>query len=313
MTTRNLATPAAAAPAQTAFVPTPRRARLSWLRQTPVLIWACLAVLCAFVFCAAFADALAPHDPTTQDLRARLRPPLGFGGTADYPLGTDPLGRDVLSRLLFGARVSLAVGVAGMLIGLVIGGLLGLLSGFVRGPLDEGLMFFVDVKLAVPFLVIALTAVAVLGREIPIIILLAGVSGLAGYMRVARGIALGTREQQYILAARAVGAGRTRLLLRHILPNAVAPMVVLATFNLTEVIFLESSLSFLGVGVKPPTPSWGSMLSQGRDYLHTAWWIAVFPGIAIVLITMSISLSGDWLRDTLDPALRGARGAKSSE
>jgi peptide/nickel transport system permease protein len=289
---------------------TPLPRRRGWtdrLRAAPLSIKLCLAVLALFVLCAAAADLIAPHDPTAQQLRARLRPPVWAGGTAEYPLGTDALGRDVLSRLIVGARVSIAIGVAGMLIGLVLGTASGLLSGFLRGPVDEATMFLVDCFLAIPFLVIMLTGVAVLGRSLAVLILLAGISGWATYTRVARGIALSAREQPYILAARALGAGPGRLLLRHVLPNALAPLMVLATSNLTEVILLESSLSFLGVGIKPPTPSWGAMLGDGRNYLNTAWWVAVFPGIAIVLVTMAISLVGDWLRDETDPRLRGNR------
>lgn len=288
------------------------RRRWAWVGGTSPVIWACLAVLLLFVLGGLFANVLAPHDPTTQDLRARLQPPIGFGGTRAHLLGTDPLGRDVLSRLIYGARISLAISGAGMLIGLVLGTLCGLVSGFARGWIDDVMMFLVDVKLAVPFLVIMLAGVALLGRSLPILILLAGLSGWASYTRLSRGMALKAREQPYVLAARALGAGNVRLLLRHIVPNIQAPMVVLATLNLTEVIFLESSLSFLGVGVKPPTPSWGSMLSDGRDYLHLAWWVAVFPGAAIVLITMAMSLTGDWLRDVLDPTLRGVHGRSGS-
>jgi peptide/nickel transport system permease protein len=242
------------------------RRRLVWLRRTSPLIWLCWLTLAVFISCGVFADVLAPHDPATQELRARLRPPLGFGGTSEYPLGTDPLGRDLLSRLIFGARVSLAIGFAGMLAG-----------------------------------------VSLLGRSVPVLVLLAGFSGWGAYTRLARGMTLKTREQQYLLSARALGAGNGRVLLRHVLPNIAAPLVVMATLNLTEVIFLESSLSFLGVGVKPPTASWGSMVSDGRDYLHSAWWVGVLPGLAIMLVTMGISLTGDWLRDVLDPTLRCER------
>lgn len=270
------------------------------------LIAHCLLVLLLFALCAIFAGPLAPHDPTAQDLRARLRPPLGVaGGARAYPLGTDPLGRDILSRLLYGARVSLAIGFAGALIGLAIGTLCGLLSGFLRGLIDEAIMFLVDVFLALPFLVLALTAIAVFGNGLTVLILLAGFSGWAGYTRLARGQVLGVRERQYVLAARALGASPPRLLLRHILPNIVAPLIVLATFELTSVILLEASLSFLGLGIRPPTPSWGSMLGEGRTYLHTAWWIGVFPGLALMALTTAISLLGDWLRDALDPTLRG--------
>lgn len=269
-------------------------------------IAACLLVLLLAVLCAIFAGLIAPHDPIAQNLRARLRPPLGVAGsTAAHPLGTDPLGRDILSRLLYGARVSLAIGFAGALIGLVLGTLCGLLSGFLRGPVDEAIMFLVDVFLALPFLVLALTAIAIFGNGLIVLIVLAGFSGWAGYTRLARGQALGIRERQYVLAARALGASSPRLLLRHILPNIAAPLIVLATFELTSVILLEASLSFLGLGIRPPTPSWGSMLGEGRTYLHTAWWIGVFPGLALMALTVAISLLGDWLRDILDPTLRG--------
>lgn len=292
----------------------PARSRWTPLRQAPLSIKVCLVLLALFIVCALFANVIAPYDPATQDLRARLQPPAGLAGTTQHLLGTDALGRDVLSRLIFGARASLAIGFLGMLIGLVLGTLSGLLSGFIRGAFDEAMMFLVDIFLAIPFLVVMLTGVAVLGRSLAVLILLAGISGWATYTRVSRGMALSAREQQYILAARAVGAGQGRLLLRHVLPNALAPLVVLATFNLTEVILLESSLSFLGVGVKPPTASWGSMLGDGRNYLNTAWWMAVFPGVAIVLVTMTISLTGDWLRDVFDPSLRGSsRSRRASE
>jgi peptide/nickel transport system permease protein len=284
-----------------------RPSRWAWVRQVSPLIWLCMGVLAAFVACGVFAEWLAPHDPTAQSLRARLRPPLGFGGTAEYPLGTDALGRDVLSRVIFGARVSLAIGATGALIGLVLGTSCGLIAGFARGWVDDAVMFLVDVKLALPYLVIMLTLVSLLGRSMTVLVLVAGFSGWGSYTRMARGMALRAREEQYVLAARSLGAGGARLVFRHVLPNAVAPLVVLATLNLTEVIFLESSLSFLGAGVRPPTPSWGSMLSEGRDYLHTAWWAGVLPGVAIVLVTMSISLTGDWVRDRLDPTLRGQR------
>lgn len=287
------------------FAHVPARRRLSI--GMPPLIVACFAVLALFVVCALFADLIAPHDPNAQDLRARLNPPLGFAGsTPAHPLGTDALGRDLLSRLIYGARVSLAIGFAGTLIGLVVGSLSGLLSGFVRGVVDEVAMFLVDAYIALPFLVIALTAIAVLGSDLPVLILIAGFSGWAGYTRLARGQVLSVRERQYVLAAQALGVPPHQVLLRHILPNVAAPLIVLATFDMTAIILLESSLSFLGLGIQPPTPAWGSMLGEGRDYLHTAWWIGVFPGLAIMALTMAISLIGDWLRDLFDPTLRGA-------
>lgn len=263
-------------------------------------------MVAVIVFCAIFAGWLAPHDPVANNLRARLSPPAGFpDADPTYLLGTDALGRDVLSRLIFGARVSLAIGFVGTLIGLIAGGLSGLLAGFVGGLLDETLMFLVDTVIALPFLVIALTIIAVFGSNLGVLVILAGFSGWAGYTRLARGQVLSVSNQQFVLAARAIGAPPARVMLRHILPNIGAPMIVLSTLGMTSIILLESSLSFLGLGIQPPTPAWGAMLGDGRDYLHTAWWIGVLPGIAIMVLTMSISLIGDWLRDVLDPALRG--------
>ena len=219
-------------------------------------------------------------------------------------LGTDQLGRDVLSRIIFGARVSLAIATLGTLIGAIIGSGCGLLSGYVRGRVDEFIMLLTDAYIALPFLIIALTIVAIFGTSIKILILLAAFAGWASYTRVMRGLALNTREEQYVLAARAIGARPSRLLIRHILPNVFAPLIVLTTFELTAIILLEASLSFLGFGIQPPTPAWGIMVSEGREYLNTAWWVGVFPGVSIMLVAMAVSLSGDWLRDVLDPRLR---------
>lgn len=280
-----------------------RRTRRRGRQSLTVIL--CFVILGLFVLSALFADWLAPHDPVQMDLRARLSPPLGWtGSVADYPLGTDPLGRDMLSRLIYGARVSLAIGFIGALIGLVAGTISGLLAGFLGGFVEEGFMFLVDAYIALPFLVIALTVIAIFGSSLTVLVLVAGFSGWASYTRLARGQVLSTREQQYVLAARAIGAPPHRIMLRHILPNIAAPMIVLATFDMTSIILLESSLSFLGLGIQPPTPAWGAMLGEGRDYLSTAWWVGVLPGVAIVLLTTAISLLGDWLRDLLDPTLR---------
>jgi peptide/nickel transport system permease protein len=275
------------------------------VRTISPLVWGCLGIIVVFVVCGVFAGVIAPHDPAANDLRARLQPPaFSNGGSMDHLLGTDQLGRDLLSRLIFGARVSLAIGVLGMLLGVTIGALCGLVSGFARGIVDEAFMFLVDAWVALPFLIVALTLVALLGSSLTVLILLAALAGWASYTRVTRGLALAAREQQYVVAARSAGAGPIRLLLRHILPNIAAPLIVLATMELTGIILLEASLSFLGFGVQPPTPAWGYMVSEGRQYLHTAWWVGVFPGVAIMLVTIAVSLTGDWLRDVLDPTLR---------
>jgi peptide/nickel transport system permease protein len=276
-----------------------------WLRTLSPLTVTCLTILTAFILCGILADVIAPYDPTANDLRARLQAPaFSEGGTSDHLLGTDQLGRDLLSRIIHGARVSLAIGFLGMLLGALVGVLSGLIAGFVRGLVDETLMLLVDVVIALPFLIIALSIISVFGTSLAILIIVAAFSGWASYTRVARGLVLGAREQPYVLASRALGARPRRLLFRHILPNIVAPLIVLASFQLTSIILLEASLSFLGFGMQPPTASWGQMVSEGREYLNTAWWIGVFPGVALMLITISVSLSGDWLRDVLDPSLR---------
>ena len=282
-----------------------RRSQWWWVRTLSPLTAGCLVILAAFVLCAALAGVIAPHDPVANDLRARLQPPaFREGGSTSHLLGTDQLGRDVLSRVIYGARVSLAIGFLGMLIGAVIGILSGLIAGFVRGLVDEGMMLLVDAVIALPFLIIALSIISVFGTSLAILVVVAAFSGWASYTRVTRGLVLGAREQQYVLASRALGAKPGRIVFKHILPNILAPLIVLATFQLTSIVLLEASLSFLGFGMQPPTPSWGQMVSEGREYLNTAWWIGVFPGIALMFITISVSLSGDWLRDVLDPSLR---------
>lgn len=282
---------------------TPTRSRWWWVRTITPLVWVCLTILAVFVACGLLADVIAPWDPAQNNLRARLQPPFFAGGSTAHPLGTDQLGRDLLSRLIYGARVSLAIGVLGMLLGAAFGALCGLVSGFARGVIDEVIMFLVDAWVALPFLIVALALVAMLGSSLTVLIVLAAMVGWATYTRVTRGLALAAREQQYVVAARAAGAGPVRLL-RHILPNIAAPLIVLATMELTGIILLEASLSFLGFGVQPPTPAWGYMVSEGREYLSTAWWVGVFPGVAIVLVTLAVSMTGDWLRDVLDPTLR---------
>lgn len=281
------------------------RSRWWWVRTISPLIWVCLLVIAAFIASGLFAGVIAPHDPAYNSLRARLQPPAFMdGGSREHLLGTDQLGRDLLSRLIHGARVSLTIGFIGMATGAIVGALCGLVSGFLRGVLDEVMMFLVDAFVALPFLIVALSAIAIFGRSVGILVVLAALAGWANYTRVSRGLALAAREHQYVLAARSTGARPRRVLLRHVMPNITAPLIVLATFELTAIILLEASLSFLGFGVQPPTPAWGSMVSDGREYLHTAWWIGVFPGLAIMVVTISVSLTGDWLRDVLDPTLR---------
>ncbi|MGA7671184.1 MAG: ABC transporter permease [Nitrolancea sp.] len=281
------------------------RSRFDVLREMPILIKLCVMILFLFVLVGGLAPILAPHSPTKQILVARLTPPIGAAtGSWTRPFGTDQLGRDILSRLIYGTRISLSIGLFGMVFGLILGTSIGLISGFVGGIIDDVLMFLVDTQLAIPYIIVALTGLAIFGTNLIVLMLLVGIAGWESYARLARGMVLSARGYPYILSAYSIGASRGRVLLRHILPNIVAPLIVLATFQLTSIILLESSLSFLGIGVQPPTASWGSMVGAGRDYLNTAWWIAVFPGLAIIIVTMAVSLFGDWLRDALDPTLR---------
>lgn len=281
------------------------RSRWRWAGTISPLVWFFLVVLAGFVVAAIFADLIAPYNPTQNNLIGRLQPPAFVnGGSHDHLLGTDQLGRDLLSRIIHGTRVSLAIAFLGTLLGAALGALCGLSSGFLRGRVDEAMMLLVDAYVALPFLIIALSIVAMLGSSMRVLTLLAALAGWASYTRVTRGLTLRAREEQYVLAARAIGVGPLRLILRHILPNVLAPLIVLTTFELTGIILLEASLSFLGFGIQPPTPAWGLMVSEGREYLHSAWWVGVFPGFVIMLVAISVSLTGDWLRDVLDPTLR---------
>jgi peptide/nickel transport system permease protein len=272
----------------------------------PWLIRGCLVVVTVMVVVALAAPVIAPHDPVSQTLTSRLQAPAYHAeGSTEYLLGTDQLGRDVLSRVIYGARVSLGIGLFGMVVGLIIGTTLGIIAGFARGVLDDIVMFLVDVQLALPFIIMALAAIAIFGPSLPVLLAIVGIAGWEVFARVSRGMILSTSRNAYVEAARSLGASRTRIVLKHLLPNITAPLIVLATLNLTTIILLESTLSFLGIGVQPPMASWGRMIADGREYLNTAWWLAIVPGAAIMLITMSINLIGDWLRDALDPTLRG--------
>jgi len=270
----------------------------------PPLIAVSLALALMLLALAVAAPLLAPHDIREQSLLARLQPPALLGGEAEHPLGTDQLGRDLLSRLLFALRTSLGIASLGMLIGLMLGTSLGLVSGLGGGWLDDLIMFFVDTQAAVPFTLLALTAVAIFGTAPAVLVVIIGLAGWETYARVVRGQVLAVRELPYIEASRALGASPQRVALRHVLPNIASPLIVLATMNFSHIVLLESALSFLGLGVQPPHTSLGLMLGEGRDYLASAWWIAALPGAVIVSVTMLISLIGDWLRDVLDPNLR---------
>ena len=257
-------------------------------------------VVFAAVVVAVAAPALAPGDPIKNSLLDRLTPPT-WGG--EHPLGTDTLGRDVASRLLHGARVSLLVGFSAVLLAGASGVVLGLVSGWYRGWLDDVLMRLGDVQLAFPVLVLAVAVLAVLGASVVNLILVLGVTGWITYARIVRGEVLTLRERDFVAAARALGANDGWIVRRHLLPNVLPPITVVATFSVARTIIAEASLSFLGLGIPAPEPSWGAMLDEGRNYITTGWWLALFPGLAILLLVLGINLVGDWLRDVLDPRL----------
>lgn len=281
-------------------------ARLS-PRKVPLYVWASAVFMLVIILAAVLAPAVSPYDPTQQSLRERLRGPAWFPeeGRKRHLLGTDHLGRDILSRIIHGAQVSLIVGFAAVLIGGTIGGTFGLISGYAGGAVDEVVMLVVDAQLAFPFILLAIGIIAVLGPSFPNLVLVVGLSGWVTYARIVRAQVLTIKEREYITAIRGLGGSVWRIMLSHILPNTLAPFLVVATLELARTIILESTLSFLGLGIQPPTPSWGGMLNEGRGYLDTAWWISAFPGLVLMMTALVVSRVGDWLRDVLDPTLRG--------
>jgi len=276
-------------------------------KRPPLAILLCVGFLLLMVAVALLAPLVAPHDFATQNLAKRLRPPVFWGGEWAYPLGTDHLGRDVLSRLIYGIRTSIAIALAGTLIGAVVGAALGYLASRRRGFVDETIMMLVDVQAALPAFFIALACIALVGSNIWIFILLVSLEGWERYTRLVRGLVLSEQASGYIRAVKGLGASQMAVDLRHVLPNIAASLVVQMSITFPWVILLETTLSFLGLGVQPPGTSLGQMLGGGRNYLLQAWWIAVIPGLAIFLTTLSMSLFGDWLRDLLDPTLDAGR------
>ena len=251
------------------------------------------------------APWLSPFDPISQDIGERRLKPPGFRDEAGrvHVLGTDHLGRDVLARVIHGAQPALLVGVAAVAISGVLGMAAGLTSGYFGGRIDDVLMRLADIQLAFPFILLAIAVIGVLGPSLGTIIAVIGVSSWVVYARVVRGAVLSLREREFVQAALALGSGDGRVVLRHVLPNVFTPWLVVATLDMARVIVIESALSFLGLGVQPPTPTWGGMLADGRVYISTAWWLATFPGLAILFTVLGINLFGDGLRDTLDPRL----------
>lgn len=265
-------------------------------------------VLLVVIVCAVFAPVIAPHDPFAQSLADVGKPPVWLdGGSWNHVLGTDQLGRDLFSRIIYGARISMIVGLGTVVLQTVIGVLAGLYAGYYGGWLDSLLMRFADVWLSIPFLVLALAVMAVLGAGLTNTVLVLGLTGWVTYARVVRGEVLSIKQREFVLAAESLGERPTRAMFTHVLPNVTGSIIVVATLQVSHMIIIEASLSFLGLGVQPPQPSWGSMIAQGRDYLYNQWWLASMPGLALLVTTLGINLIGDSLRDVLDPSLRGRR------
>ena len=263
-----------------------------------------LVMLFGVILAAAAAPLIAPHDPELVELKARLKPPAwSEGGTTEHLLGTDSLGRDTLSRLIYGSRISVLVAFTVVALAGTLGTFLGVIAGYFGGWIDDVLMRIADIQLAFPFILLAISVLAVLGPGLLNIILVLGVTGWVSYARVARGQVISLREKEFIEAAHAVGVPTARILLRHILPNIMAPIIVIASFDGASVIIAEAALSFLGLGIPPSIPTWGSMLADGREYLYDAWWLATLPGVAIMITVLGINAVGDWIRDYLDPSM----------
>ncbi|MCY4020261.1 MAG: ABC transporter permease [Chloroflexi bacterium] len=278
---------------------------LAILAKSPVGIAGSLIVTVVVVL-AFIGPVISPQDPLSRNIRARFKPP-GFVDESgnSYLLGNDQLGRDILSRIIAGSRVSVLVGVVSVLISGTLGVIYGLISGFIGGPVDSVLMRIVDGLLAIPFIILVIAISGVVGAGLSTLILILGFTGWITYARVIRGEVLKVREMEYVLAAYALGQSRLKVMFLHILPNVVASAIVLAAVQVGVTILAESSLSFLGLGVKPPTVTWGLMLSDGRQYINSAWWMTAFPGIAITITVLGVVFLGDWLRDFLDPNVRG--------
>jgi len=264
-----------------------------------------LVVLLAFIVMAVLAPWVSPHDPVTPNLLSRLSPPSWAGGDARFFLGSDHLGRDIFSRLIYGTRVALLVGFVGVVMAATIGISLGLAAGYFGGTVDNVIMRVVDTLIAIPNVILYLTVLGVFGPSFTVLVLVIGFINWTTFARVVRAEVLSVRHREFVEATRALGQRTLVVIVRHVLPNVIAPIIVVATLNVATVIILEASLSFLGLGVQPPTVTWGRMLADGRGYIATAWWLATFPGLFITLACLSLILIGDSLRDALDPRLRG--------
>lgn len=268
-----------------------------------------LFIVLLVVLVSIFAPFLTPFDPAATNVANRLKPPSWVeGGVKEHILGTDNLGRDILSRILYGSRVSLLVGISAVILAGFIGMVMGLISGYYGKFIDTVIMRLVDSFLAIPNILFMLIVLAIMGPSLTTLILVLGGTNWVTYARMVRGETLSIKERDYVRSARAIGAKDRRIISTYILPNVISSFIVIATLNVATTIILEASLSFLGLGIQPPDVSWGLMLSDGREYLATSWWIATFPGIAITITVLGIIFLGDWLRDILDPRLKSKKG-----
>jgi peptide/nickel transport system permease protein len=281
-----------------AFAAPPRRRR-----RVPTIVAVAAGWIAMMLFVALAAEHIRPYGITALDLRARLLPPFGFGGTTAHLLGTDELGRDVLSRLIVSIRVSLLIAFCATVIAAILGTFLGFLAAHFRGLVEQFVLMLIDFQASMPFLILALAVLAFFGNSLSLFVVLMGLYGWERHARIARGLAIAATAQGYAAAVRQLGARPLRIYLRHVLPNIASTLIVSATLSFPEVVLLESGLSFLGLGVQPPMTSLGNMVGYGREYLTRAPWILLAPSLTVVLTTLSVSLLGDWLRDRLDPTL----------
>jgi peptide/nickel transport system permease protein len=298
---------AVALPRQVAVAgPHRRRAVRAFLRDRMAV--AGLVLLVPVALAALWPVAWLPHPPAWSDLDVRLTPPAFLrGGSWAYPLGTDNLGRDILSRMMYGGRFSLVVALSAVTLAALIGVTAGLVAGYRGGLADVVVMRLVDVQLAFPLILLVIAIIAVLGTSLPILIVVLGIPAWAHYARIIRGSTLVVVAAQYVEAARALGGREWRLILRHVLPNLATPMVILTTFEVARLLLLESAVSFLGLGIQPPTPSWGTMIADGRNHIYEGWWVSTIPGTAIFLVVLALNFIGDGLRDVLDPRAHARR------
>ena len=275
------------------------------LRRVPKIVILAFILIWISILCALFSSFLSPHDPLKTDLNKRLISPVfQKGGTWKNILGTDHLGRDILSRIIYGARVSLLVGFMATFIGSFIGVNLGLLSGYIGGKADSVVSKLMDIQLSFRLILFAIFVISILGPSFRNLIIVCGISSWVTYARVVRGQVLSIREKEFIEAARGIGCSTIRILTRHVLPNALASIVIIATLEIGRIIVLESTLGFLGLGVQPPTPSWGNILYDGKTYMVLAWWISAFPGLVIMMVVLAFNIIGDYLSDLMDPYMK---------